>query len=77
VTTPTVITVKAWDVLPPGIRTLAGTVTEGSELLRETEIPLEGAYSLIVTMPMEFIPPVTAVGLKVAEERTIVRCRVK
>lgn len=44
--------------------TVAGTVTEGSELLNETVTPPAGAAWLIVTVPVEFVPPVTDAGLR-------------
>ncbi len=64
VATPTVVAVKVCDVLPAGIITLAGTVTDGSELLKETVIPPVGAAWVIVTVPVELVPPVTVAGLK-------------
>jgi len=68
--TPTVVAVKVCDNFPLRIVTLAATSTEGSELLRETEVPPEGAALLIVTVPVDFVPPVTVAGLKVNLERT-------
>ncbi len=65
--TPTVVAVNVCDVFPAAIITVAGTVTEGSPLLKETVIPPVGATSLIVAVPVELVPPVTATGLKLSE----------
>jgi hypothetical protein len=62
--TPTVVAVNVCEVLPPAIDTLAGTVTDGSELFRAMLIPPAGAAPLIATVPVELVPPVTVVGLK-------------
>ncbi len=64
VATPTVVAVNVCDVFPPRIITVPDTVTEGSPLLNETVIPPAGATWLIVTVPTEFVPPVTAAGPK-------------
>jgi len=64
VATPTVVAVNVCDVFPARIITVPGTVTEGSPLLNETVIPPAGATWLIVTVPVELVPPVTAAGLK-------------
>jgi hypothetical protein len=47
--------------------TLAGTVTEGSALLSVSVIPPAGAAWLIVTVPVELVPPVTTPGLKLTD----------
>jgi hypothetical protein len=64
VATPTVVAVNVCDVLVAGTKTPAGTVTAALPLLRETMIPPAGAAWLIVTVPVELVPPVTAAGLK-------------
>ena len=65
VATPTVVAVKACEVFPAATVTLAGTLTDGSALLSDTATPPDGAAWLMVTVPVELVPPVTAVGLKV------------
>ena len=60
-----VVTVKATVELPAGMVTLAGTETEGSELLREVQVPPVGAGWVVVIVPVEVLPPVTAAGEKV------------
>src|SRR5208282_5999726 len=60
-----VVTVKATEELPAGMVTLAGTETEGSELLREAQVPPVGAGWVVVIVPVEGLPPVTAAGEKV------------
>ncbi len=62
--TPAVMAVNITDVFPAGTVTVIGTVTAGSGLLKETMIPPAGAVWPIVTVPVEFVPPVTGVGLK-------------
>jgi len=62
--TPTVVAVNVCEVLPAGTVTEPGTMTEGSELANETAIPPAGATSLMVTVPVEPIPPFTLAGLK-------------
>jgi len=71
VATPVVVAVKVCDVLPAGMVMLAGTVTtDGGVPNRETLIPPAGAGWVIVAVPMELLPPVTAVGLKVTTRGT-------
>ena len=41
-----------------------GTTIPGGEVVRETKTPPGGAVSLIVTVPVEVVPPVTFSGLK-------------
>src|SRR5208282_3797845 len=66
VATPVVVAMKVCDVLPAGMVMLAGTVTTDAGLPnRETLIPPAGAGCVIVAVPMELVPPVTAAGLKV------------
>jgi hypothetical protein len=69
--TPTVVAVKVWEVLFAGTVMVPGTVTEGSPLLKETLIPPAGAVWLIVTVPVELVPPVTATGLNVTDMTVI------
>ena len=44
-----------------------GTVTVGSPLVKVTVIPPVGAACPSVTVPVELVPPVTEVGLKVTD----------
>jgi hypothetical protein len=56
-------TVKFAVVAPAKTVTLAGTVAAAVMLLvRLTVIPAAGAAELMVTVPVELVPPVTAVG---------------
>jgi len=71
IATPTVVAVNVCDVFVARIVTLAGTVTEGFPLLKETMIPPVGAAWLIVTVPVELVPPVTDAGLKLTETTVI------
>ncbi len=64
VATPIVIAVNVCDVDPAAIVTAAGTVTDGSPLLKETVNPPAGAAAPMVTVPVELVPPVTAAGAK-------------
>jgi hypothetical protein len=60
-----VVTVKVAVVLPAGTVMLAGTVAAAVLLLeRATETPPVGAAALKVTVPVEFAPPTTLVGLR-------------
>lgn len=65
--TPLVVTVKVRLVDPAATVTLAGTVTalELSESI--TTAPPEGAAALTRTVPVEELPPITAVGLNDTE----------
>jgi len=69
VATPTQVRMKVPADFPAEIVTVAGTVTDGLELVREIETPPEGAASLIATVPVDLAPPVMAAGLKVRPER--------
>jgi len=71
VATPTVVAVKVCEVFPAPTVTFAGTVTDGSELLRETISPPAGAAWLIVTVPVELVPPVTVPGLKLTPDTVV------
>jgi len=63
------VTAKLALVAPAGTVTLAGTLpTDGLLLERETCAPPAGAGALSVTAPVEELPPVTLVGLRVSEE---------
>ena len=64
VATPTVVAVNVCEELPPAMLTLAGTVTDRSELFNVTVTPPVGAGWLSVTVPVELVPPVTVPGLK-------------
>ena len=65
--TPVVVAVNVPVVLVAATVAVAGTVTDGSPLLRDTVIPPVGAAWLRVTVPVELVPPVTAAGLKVTD----------
>jgi len=58
-------TVNAAVVLPAGMVTEAGTET-GLLVLRATPYPPVGAGPLMVTVPVDELPPVTLVGLNVS-----------
>src|SRR5437016_14574248 len=64
-----VLTVKVALVALPGTVTLAGTLaTPGLLLDRLTTAPPLGAGALSVTVPVEELPPVTLVGLRLSAE---------
>src|SRR5213594_103750 len=64
-----VLTVKVAVMPPVGTVTLAGTVaTPGLLLDRLTTAPPLGAGPLSVTVPVEELPPVTLVGLRLSDE---------
>jgi len=60
--TPTVVIVKVALVAPPATVTAAGTVAPELLEVKPTEIPPVGAALLIVTVPVEGLPPTTDVG---------------
>jgi len=63
-------TVKPALVAPPVTVTLAGTVAIAVLLLESATVaPPAGAAPLRVTVPVEAVPPVTLVGLRLNEER--------
>jgi hypothetical protein len=63
-------TVKFALVAPDAAVTLVGTVATAVSLLESvTTAPPAGAASLRVTVPVEGVPPVTLVGLRLNEER--------
>ena len=66
----TVATVKLALVCPAATVTLAGTVA--AALLREsvTTVPPLGAAAVRITVPVELVPPVTVLGLRVSAEGT-------
>jgi hypothetical protein len=65
-----VVTVKVAVVAPPATLTLAGTVAAAALLSRPTAIPPLGAGPSRVTVPVDWLPPVTAVGLSPSPETT-------
>jgi len=63
-------TVKPAVVAPDATVTLAGTAAiAGLSLERATTAPPAGAAALRITVPAEELPPTTAVGFKLTEER--------
>ena len=68
VVTALVVTVKVAVVLPAGTVTLASTVaTDVLLLVRVTTAPPDGAGPVKVTVPVDDVPPITEVGLRVTE----------
>jgi len=64
-----VATLKVAELAPAGTVTLAGTIAfVGLLLASVTTKPPVGAAWVKVTVPTEFDPPTTVVGLKVSEE---------
>ena len=70
VLTAVVVTGKVVVVAPAATVTLAGTVAMVLSLDSVTTAPPAGAGLLKVTVPVEELPPVTLVGLKVRFEST-------
>jgi hypothetical protein len=64
-----VVTVNVVLVVPSAMVTVSGTLAEGSLLDKETTAPPVGVGPLSVTVPVEELPPVTAVGFKLRAER--------
>jgi len=65
-----VFTVKVALVAPAGTVTPDGTVATVASLLdKETSAPPLGAGPLSVTVPVDEVPPVTLVGVRVREAR--------
>jgi len=63
-------TVKLAFAAPAGTVTLAGTVATAELLLESATVPPPaGAEPLRVTVPVEAVPPVTLVGLRLNEDR--------
>ena len=59
-----VVTVKLAEVCPPGTLTMPGTFAAALLLVESvTEIPPEGAGELRNNVPVEFVPPLTLIGL--------------
>lgn len=70
VATPNVVTVKVVEVLPAGTVTEVGTVAAAVLLLcRETDAPPVGDGPVSVTVPVEVLPPITLVGLRLKDVR--------
>jgi len=59
--------VNAAPALPAGIVAEVGTVAAGLLLLNVTAMPPAGAGPLNISVPVEFVPPVTVAGLKLTE----------
>ena len=64
VETPIVEIVKVAVFDPPATVTVAGTIADGSLLVRETDPPVLGAGSARVTVPTEVSPLTTAMKFK-------------
>jgi len=68
--TPLVVIVKVAPAEPSGIVTLAGTcAADGLLLCKVTTAPPEGEGPLKVSVPLELLPPTTALGLLVSEDK--------
>jgi len=61
-----VVAVKVAVVAPAATVTVAGTVTAALLELRVTTVPPVGAAPVIVTVPVELVPPATLAGLKLS-----------
>ena len=55
------------DVLPAAMVTVGATIADVSELLNLTTSPLAPTGPLRVTVPVDEMPPATAVGLKATD----------
>ena len=66
----TVPTVKLALVCPAATVTLAGTVAAALLLDNVTTVPPVGAAAVRVTVPVELVPAVTVLGLRVSAEGT-------
>ena len=66
--TPDVLTVNVAEVDPAVTVTVEGTVAEALLLDRLTTTPPAGAAPLSETVPVEFFPPATELGLRFAVE---------
>jgi hypothetical protein len=70
IATPNVVTGNVVEVFPAGTVTEVGTVAAAGLLLcRETETPPVGAGPVSVTVPVEGLPPITLVGLRLRDVR--------
>ncbi len=67
--TAVVVTVNVAVVAPAATVTVAGTVADPLLLDRLTTAPPDGAVLLRFTVPVEAIPPVTDVGLKLRDNK--------
>jgi hypothetical protein len=68
--TANVVTVKVALIDPTGTVTLEGTVARNALLLdRLTAAPAAGAGPFRVTVPVEGVPPLTDVGLRIMADR--------
>jgi hypothetical protein len=71
VATAVVLTVKVAVVEPPATATLAGTAaTPGALLESDTRTPPLGAGESSVAVPVDELPPITVVRLRLSEDRT-------
>ena len=59
----TVLTVNVIEVFPAGTVTVAGTLASTDSLASVTTTPAAGAAPERVTVPVEFLPPASDVGL--------------
>ena len=66
-----VVTVKVARLLPAATVTASGTVAAALLLLSATTDPPVGAAVVSVTVPVELLPPVTLVGLKLKVLRAV------
>ena len=72
VVTEFVYTLKFAEVAPAGTVTLTGTVATAGSLLRSGIVtPPAGAAAFRVTVPVEELPPITLVGLRLNKERVV------
>ena len=69
-TVTSVVAEKSTVVAFPGTVTVAGTLTSGFALINVTTVPPAGAGDCSVTIPVEFMPPVTLAGVNVTERMT-------
>jgi hypothetical protein len=67
--TPVVLIAKVAVVLPAATLTDAGTVAAALPLVSDTAVPPVPAGPLKVTVPVDPVPPVKVVGLKVTEDK--------
>ena len=72
-----VLTANVALVVPSGMVTDAGTVTDGSLLNKEITAPPVGAGPFMVTVPVDKLPPVTFAGLKPSADSETTMPRLK